>query len=138
MEPQTLQIQRPWILGVTLLMVAGWTAAPLQAAGLDEHLSRYHDGYTQSVDNQDEIWRKAKIAALGYGAKQGLKSAGVDYRQVKSAYRRATVHSVMDSSAVVIQPNRINFLTRHLDGALVTELSGRTNGDVALEVKLPF
>ncbi|RDE18814.1 hypothetical protein DV711_14435 [Motiliproteus coralliicola] len=124
-------------LAALLLGVASLMVSAVQAGGLEEHLGRYHEGYGPQVD-QDEAWRKVKLGALGYGARKGLDSLGVDYKQAKHLYKRATVHRISDRSAVVLEPNRVNFMTRHLDGSLVTEFSGRTNGDVALEIKLPF
>ncbi len=106
------------------------------ADALQVHLSRYHQGY--SVDASPELLRKVRLAAVGYGAKQGLKSVGVDHRQVKRFYRRISVHPLTRQSALLLEPNRINLQTRYFDGSLVTELSGKSDGEIGLSFEIPF
>lgn len=125
------------LAGLLLGVASSVMVTAVQAEGLEDHLGRYHEGYGAQTD-QDEAWRKVKLGALGYGARKGLDSLGVDYKEMKGLYKRATYHQVSERSAVVLEPHRVNFMTRHLDGSLVTEFSGRTNGDVAFEIKLPF
>ncbi len=126
------------LLACTLILIAQpFTLSSASADALQEHLGRYHDGYGPQAADPEQL-RMARLAVLGYGAKQGLKSLGVDYRHAKQVLKNLTVHSVTATSTLMIEPERINFLTQHHEGAFVTELSGKADGEIGLSLKIPF
>lgn len=125
------------LIGSMLIVLLSAVSPVTLADPLQDHLGLYHDGYSSEETDSDQL-RMARLAVLGYGAKQGLKSMGVDYRQAQQVFKRLTVHSVTATSVLLIEPNRINFLTRHQEGAFMTELSGKPDGEVGLSIKIPF
>ncbi|MEH6648817.1 MAG: hypothetical protein V7707_02185 [Motiliproteus sp.] len=122
---------------VLVLAVQFLALSSVSAGALEDHLGRYHDGYGSKTADDEQL-KMARLAVIGYGAKQGLKSMGVDYQQAKTLLKRLTVHSITPSSSVMIEPERINFMTKHHEGAFITELSGKADGEIGLSLKVPF
>lgn len=120
-----------------ILAVQFFTLSSASADALQDHLGRYHDGYGSQTDDREKL-KMARLAVLGYGARQGLESMGIDYQEAKTLFKKLTVHSVTPSSAVMIEPEGINFMTQHHDGAFMTELSGKADGEIGLTLEIPF
>ena len=127
---------RMLLIGLAAALLTCVAVQPALADTNQDLLARYHQGYGQFEDQGAE--RKATLALVGYGAKQGLIAAGVDYRQTKQALKRVLVHSLTNETRLIVLPTRINLQSSHLDGTLVTELIGRPDGEVGFAVKLPF
>ena len=121
-------------VAVFILLPLGSPAALADAR--EDHLSRYHPGYASAASA--EQLREARLGVLGYSARKSLESMGVDYQQAKRVFKHFTEHAITDHSAVLIEPDKINFQTLHQNGAFVTEFSGKPDGEIGLSINMPF
>ncbi|MEH6470395.1 MAG: hypothetical protein V7752_04020 [Halopseudomonas sp.] len=127
---------RDYKLAVLIALIGPVFSSPLLADTNQEHMARFHG--EQYAEASAEDLKMIRLAAIGYGAKQGLKSMGVDYKQLKHYYREITEYALTPKTSLVLEYDRVNLKAKFLDGSVMTELSGQSDGEVGLAVKLAF